>query len=62
MEEEEILVFPGIKENNNALMFYKLCILLVNSLAYFAYKIHMILIEKMKYPHIINLSLIIKNN
>lgn len=40
MEEEEILVFPGIKENNNALMFYKLCILLVNSLAYFAYDIN----------------------
>lgn len=38
MEEEEILVFPGIKENNNALMFYKLCILLVNSLTYFANK------------------------
>lgn len=45
MKEEEILVFPGIKENNNALMFYKLCILLVNSLTYFANKF-MILIEK----------------
>lgn len=28
----------------------------------FCLQIYMILIEKMKYPHIINLSLIIKNN
>lgn len=38
MEEEEILVFLGIKENNNVLMFYKLCILYVNLLIYFVNK------------------------